>query len=650
RGGADAAGVGEPVPRGIERERERERERGMATAAEGDRRPFPRRSVVILSLVLTINTYTLANLFPYVGMMAKHIMGLSTTNESGFYAGYIASSFTFGRFLTAYVWGKAADKVGRKPVVMIGLSSIVACSVAFGLSNSFAMAVASRFILGLTNGIMAAVRTMTQEVCGPEHVVIGTTYVLGSKGAGLVIGTAIGGLLALPALNYPTVFSSTGVFAEYPFLLPNLFGAALALLVLPLVYFYLPETRPRLQPLALPLPRSGGESPNLRTPVVGSRYRRGKGGRRQTVYQSLNDDADIGMAQQEQQQQQQQGSAGVVPPIITTNGTGKSREKKKKKKEENAQTTRRYELLDGAEDGSGNGNGNGSNNQRGRNVQAAVRVNDGRSSNDSTSSDTCSISPTSGPGSDGGGGGDSGGGGGDSGGGGGETRLCGPHGLLSAPNVKTLLFMVTLVQAASIGYDEAYPLWALSTVDVGGMGWSTKQIGKVFGATGVTLVVFQLFVYPRVIRRVGVVTWQRAGGLLGVPFFVAVPYARSLSWNERSLFVVSVANNVLAVSSIGSVMLALTVASTSIVPSRQRGAFGGLFMTAESLGRFMGPAGFSNMYAWSISPPARGWVDRRFVFFLAAAIMALVSALAWRTFSSLDEQTKSSSEPAQRRG
>lgn len=67
------------------------------------------------------------------------------------------------------------------------------------------------------------------------------------------------------------------------------------------------------------------------------------------------------------------------------------------------------------------------------------------------------------------------------------------------------------------------------------------------------MVVFQLFVYPRVIRRVGVVTWQRAGGLLGVPFFVAVPYARSLSWNERSLFVVSVANNVLAVFSIGSV-------------------------------------------------------------------------------------------------
>lgn len=54
----------------------------MATSAEGDR-PFPRRSVIILASILTINSYTLANLFPYVGMMVKYIMGLSTINESG---------------------------------------------------------------------------------------------------------------------------------------------------------------------------------------------------------------------------------------------------------------------------------------------------------------------------------------------------------------------------------------------------------------------------------------------------------------------------------------------------------------------------------------------------------------------------------------
>lgn len=63
---------------------------------------------------------------------------------TGYYAGYVASSFTFGRFLSAYVWGHAADVIGRKPVIVTGLSAIVVCSVAFGLSTSFAFAIASR--------------------------------------------------------------------------------------------------------------------------------------------------------------------------------------------------------------------------------------------------------------------------------------------------------------------------------------------------------------------------------------------------------------------------------------------------------------------------------------------------------------------------
>lgn len=31
----------------------------------------------------------------------------------------------------------------------------------------------------------------------------------------------------------------------------------------------------------------------------------------------------------------------------------------------------------------------------------------------------------------------------------------------------------------AIGYDEVFPLWALSTPDVGGLGWGIEEIGKV---------------------------------------------------------------------------------------------------------------------------------------------------------------------------
>lgn len=47
------------------------------------KKPFPIGPVFILALCLTVNSYTLVNLFPYVGMMVKHLLGLATTNEAG---------------------------------------------------------------------------------------------------------------------------------------------------------------------------------------------------------------------------------------------------------------------------------------------------------------------------------------------------------------------------------------------------------------------------------------------------------------------------------------------------------------------------------------------------------------------------------------
>ena len=57
--------------------------RSMTTTRELDVRKFPTLTVVILSLCMTLNIYTLVNLFPYVGVMVKKLLALETTNELG---------------------------------------------------------------------------------------------------------------------------------------------------------------------------------------------------------------------------------------------------------------------------------------------------------------------------------------------------------------------------------------------------------------------------------------------------------------------------------------------------------------------------------------------------------------------------------------
>lgn len=65
----------------------------MFIARETDlARKFPAGIVMILSLGMTLNMYTIVNLFPYVGIMIKELLKLETTNELGEWLLFLHSS------------------------------------------------------------------------------------------------------------------------------------------------------------------------------------------------------------------------------------------------------------------------------------------------------------------------------------------------------------------------------------------------------------------------------------------------------------------------------------------------------------------------------------------------------------------------------
>ena len=55
----------------------------MLKVRDPDPAKFPARTVIILALCITLNTYTLVSPLPYVGVMAQELLGLETTNEMG---------------------------------------------------------------------------------------------------------------------------------------------------------------------------------------------------------------------------------------------------------------------------------------------------------------------------------------------------------------------------------------------------------------------------------------------------------------------------------------------------------------------------------------------------------------------------------------
>lgn len=70
---------------------------------------FPTLAVVILVLCMTINGYALSNLFPYVGMMVKDLLGLETTNEAGMVPNVQSRNFTLPRY-----HHRSGEEDGRK--------------------------------------------------------------------------------------------------------------------------------------------------------------------------------------------------------------------------------------------------------------------------------------------------------------------------------------------------------------------------------------------------------------------------------------------------------------------------------------------------------------------------------------------------------
>ena len=65
---------------------------------------------------------------------------------------------------------------------------------------------------------------------------------------GSIVGPALGGHLCCPHDTYPAFFPEGGIFARFPYLLPNLVCAALLLISIISGLFMLEETHPDLQP------------------------------------------------------------------------------------------------------------------------------------------------------------------------------------------------------------------------------------------------------------------------------------------------------------------------------------------------------------------------------------------------------------------
>ncbi|RWR75914.1 protein ZINC INDUCED FACILITATOR-LIKE 1-like protein [Cinnamomum micranthum f. kanehirae] len=239
------------------------------------RRGMPIKEFLFIWIVVLCNALPISSLFPFIYFM--NVQGCFDANDRmfkypfdirwkirdfhiakrdqdiGFYAGYVGSSFMLGRTLTAIFWGMVADRYGRKPVIILGTTSVlvllnilfakawVLFNTLFGLSTNFWMAISMRFLLGCFNGLLGPIKAYASEVCRQEYQSLSMSLISTSWGIALIIGPALGGFLAQPAEKFPNVFSMDSLFGRFPYFLPCLCISIFAMVV-SVLCIWLPET------------------------------------------------------------------------------------------------------------------------------------------------------------------------------------------------------------------------------------------------------------------------------------------------------------------------------------------------------------------------------------------------------------------------
>ena len=232
------------------------------------RRPrLANKALFALGALTTIDCINVNLLMPYVDSMVSDFLQTTSDDPSVAYVvGLLVGLYSICELIFSPLWGALSDRVGRKPVLLIGaLGGCVAAPILLGLGTNLTAVFVARALDGFFCGNTSVAWTYMGEIVDESNEARGFGFLGVCYGIGLFIGPALGGALVYPARWAPSVFAGT-VFERRPFLLPNLTCAALGVVAWIIGAVFLEETLPRIPERGDGAPRRGGRQSEANPP------------------------------------------------------------------------------------------------------------------------------------------------------------------------------------------------------------------------------------------------------------------------------------------------------------------------------------------------------------------------------------------------
>ena len=147
------------------------------------------------------------------------------------------------QLIFAPLWGGLSDRIGRRPLILIGIAGYIVAQVMFGLSTSLWLLYAARIGGGiLSSATLPVSAAYVADMTTNEERSRGMAWIGTTVSLGVVVGLALGGLLSRQDWHFNW---STGHFRVDSFSTPFFAAAFLGLLTLIAALRWLPESLPQ---------------------------------------------------------------------------------------------------------------------------------------------------------------------------------------------------------------------------------------------------------------------------------------------------------------------------------------------------------------------------------------------------------------------
>ncbi|KAL0482931.1 hypothetical protein AKO1_010370 [Acrasis kona] len=210
--------------------------------------PLPVGRLIVIFITFALDHLNFSTLAPYMGFMIADFNIVEDQDERkiGYYAGLLGSSYYCTQLFAAFIWGYMSDRIGRRPVILIGITGSCITSLLFGFSTNIYWAIGTRMLLGALNGNVGVCKTYIGEVTDKTNQAKAFSYVGMSFSTSLIAGPLIGGFLSRPVTQYPNLFKQDSIIKQFltrfPYVLPNLVVFTLCVIGFVTAFIFIKET------------------------------------------------------------------------------------------------------------------------------------------------------------------------------------------------------------------------------------------------------------------------------------------------------------------------------------------------------------------------------------------------------------------------